>query len=195
MTRTPSRTATAYGGGTTRHSVAAGAATPRGYVGRKLQAKLRSEEHKSHMRRAPDGRGRVAVQNPTVIWISVRRCGGYMERRSHVLPREICLFVCETGSERGLGTAVKEGPAGRGRVYSTLDQTMHDARFGEQTREAERSTKDRQKSAITGRDLHAASDKAERDPQTQWRHPNARHPGSARSTDHAGTAAGADPHI
>jgi len=130
MTRTPSRTATAYGGGTTRHAVAAGAATPRGYVGRKLQAKLRSEEHKSHMRRAPDGRGRVAVQNPTVIWISVRRCGGYMERRSHVLPREICLFVCETGSERGLGTAVKEGPAGRGRVYSTLDQTMHDARFG-----------------------------------------------------------------
>ncbi len=37
MTGTPSRTATAYDGGTTRYFVVADATTPRGYVGRKQQ--------------------------------------------------------------------------------------------------------------------------------------------------------------
>ncbi|MCP4605334.1 MAG: hypothetical protein GY847_33245 [Proteobacteria bacterium] len=147
MTGTPSRTATAYGGGTTRHSVVAKAATPRGYVGRKLEAKLRSEEHEAHMRQSNGGRGSPAVQSPKVIRTRDCRCDGYMERKSRVLPREICLSVCEVGSDRGLGTAVKEGPAGRGRVYSTLEQTTHAAYTEEQTREAKRSTKDRQKSA------------------------------------------------
>jgi len=147
MTGTPSRTATAYDGGTTRYSVAADAATPRGYVGRKLEAKLRSEEHEAHMRHLNGGRGRVGVQSPEVIRTRGCICDGYVERKSRVLPREICLSVCETGSERGLGTAVKEGQAGRGRAYSTQEQTMHAAGSGEQTREAARSTMDRQKSA------------------------------------------------
>ena len=69
MTGTPSRTATAYDGGITRHSVMTRVTTPRGYVGRKLEAKLR------------------------------------------------------------------------------MEQTTHNAGSGEQTREAERSTRDRQKSA------------------------------------------------
>jgi len=147
MTGTPSRTATAYDGGITRYSVLTTVTTPRGYVGRKLEAKLRSEEHEAHMRHPTGGRGRVGVQSPTVIRTNGCICDGCMERRSRVLPREICLSVCETGSERGLGTAVKEGPAGRGDAYPTTEQTTHDAGSGERTREAERSSRDRQKSA------------------------------------------------
>jgi hypothetical protein len=120
MTGTPSRTTTAYDGGTKRHSADAGAflhepsPTPRGCVGRKLQAKLRSEERESHMRRPYGGRGRLTVQSPKVIRISGRICGGYVERRSRALPREICL-------------------------------TAH--RMWRRAREAARSTKVRQKSA------------------------------------------------
>jgi hypothetical protein len=147
MTGTPSRTATAYDGGTTRHSLEVSTTKPRGYVGRKLQAKLRSEEHEAYMRHPHGGRGRVGVQSPKVIRTVGCIYDGYVERKSRVLPREICLSVCETGSERGLGTAVKEGLAGRGVAYPTTEQTTHHAVSGEQTREAERSTRGRQKSA------------------------------------------------
>lgn len=147
MTGTPSRTATAYGGGTPRHTVTAKAVVPRGYVGRKLQAKLRSEEHEVYMRQLAGGRGCSANQSPIVIRTSVCICNGYVERKSRALPREICLSVCEIGSARGSGTAVKECPAVRGRASSEMEQTTHAALAGEQTREAERSTKDRQKSA------------------------------------------------
>lgn len=64
MTGTPSRTATAYDDGITRRSEADSAVTPRGYVGRKLQAMLRSEEHEVHMRQPKGGRGSLAVQSP-----------------------------------------------------------------------------------------------------------------------------------
>ncbi len=147
MKGTSSRTATAYGGGTTRHPVMTAVITPRGYVGRKLQAKLRSEEHKAHMRQSNGGRGCLAVQSPKVIRTISCKCDGYMERKSRALPREICLSVCETGSERGLGTAVKEGQAGRVHTCPAQEQTTYDARDREQTREAARSTKDKQKSA------------------------------------------------
>ena len=103
MTGTPSRTTTAYDGGETRHCVARNRATPRGYVGRKLQAKLRSEEHEAHMRQPKGGRGRVVVQSPIVIRTRGCICDGFMERKSRALPREICPSVWETGSERGLG--------------------------------------------------------------------------------------------
>ncbi len=147
MTGTPSRTTTAFDAGTTRYSATLLNASPRGNVGRKLQAKLRSEEHEAHMRRPQGGRGSQAVQSPKVIRTLGRICDGYMERKSFALPREICPSVCKTGSERGLGTAVKEGLAGRGDAYSTTEQTTHPARAGEQTREAARSTKGGQKSA------------------------------------------------
>ena len=147
MTGTPSRTATAYDDGNPRHSAIANATAPRGYVGRKLEAKLRSEEHEAHMRHPNGGRGRVGVRSPKVIRTEGCICDGCMERKSRVLPREICLSVCETGSERGIGTAVKEGPAGRGDAYPAAEQTTHNVRSVEQTREAERSTMDRQKSA------------------------------------------------
>ena len=147
MTGTPSRTATAHDGGETRQSVMVEFIAPRGCVGRKLQAKLRSEGHEVHMRHLEGGRGRVGVRSPKVIRTQGCICNGYMERKSRVLPREICLSVCETKSKRGYGAAVKEGRAGRGRMYSTTEQTTYDAGLGEQTREAERSTKGRQKSA------------------------------------------------
>jgi hypothetical protein len=147
MTGTPSRTATAYDGGTTRHSAAAEAAVPQGYVGRKLQAKLRSEGHEAHMRQPNGGRGRVGVQSPKVIRTRGCICDGYMERKSRALPREICLSVRGTGSERGLGTALKEGQAGRGRMYPAEEQTTYAAGPEERTREAARSTKGSQKSA------------------------------------------------
>lgn len=147
MTGTPSRTATAYDGGTPRYSEMAKVIAPRGYVGRKLKAKLRSEAHEAHMRHLHGGRGRVGVQNPKVIRTKGCICDGYMERRSRVLPREVCPSVCEPRSERGLGTAVKECPASRGDAYPTTEQTTHHAGTWEQTREAVRSTKDGQKSA------------------------------------------------
>ena len=147
MTGTPSRTVTAYDSGNTRYSVTVNAIAPRGYVGRKLQAKLRSEEHEAHMRHPTGGRGRVGVQSPIVIRTRGCICDGYVERRSHALPREVCLLVCETESKRDYGAVVKEGLAGRGRMYSTAEQTTYAAELGEQTREAERSTRSRQKSA------------------------------------------------
>ena len=122
MTGTPSGTTTAYDNGNTRWSFEVGTflhepntAKPRGYVGRKLNAKLRSEEHESHMRRQHDGRGRVGVQSPKVIRIISRICGRYVELKSRALPREVCLSVWNYRKD--------------------------------QTREAERSTMDRQKSA------------------------------------------------
>ena len=147
MTGTSSRTATAYDGGNTRHFAMGEAVAPRGYVERKLQAKLRSEEHEAHMRQSNGGQEALALQNPTVIRTNGCRCDGYMERKSHALPREICLSVRETGSERGFGAAVKEGPAGRSRMSPTLEQTTYAAGSRKRTREAARSTRGRQKSA------------------------------------------------
>ena len=93
MTGTPSRTATAYVSGITRYSVTTEVVAPRGYVGRKLQAKLRSEEHEVHMRHLNGGRGRVGVQSPTVIRTRGCICDGYVEQRSRVLPWEVCEFA------------------------------------------------------------------------------------------------------
>lgn len=69
MTGTPSRTATAHDDGTTRRS-APKTGAPRGWVGRKLQAKLWSEEHEPHMRQAKLGRGSIEVRSPKVIRIT-----------------------------------------------------------------------------------------------------------------------------
>ena len=147
MTGTRSRTTTAYGGGTKRHSVARFRATPRGYVGRKLQAKLRSEEHKAHMRRSYDGRGRVGVQSPKVIRISGCICVGFMERKSHALPRESCLSACEVGREKRLWASRRNCP-GRPREHAPgAERTACHTEIQPQAREAARSTMGRQKSA------------------------------------------------
>jgi hypothetical protein len=117
MTGTPSRTATAFDGGVARHSVGMlSVSTPQGFVERKLKAKLRSEAHESHLRQSCGGRDCVAGRSPMSSGAGECICGGYVERRSHVLPREICLFAVE-------------------------------AEIRTTAREAERSTKGRQKSA------------------------------------------------
>ena len=147
MTGTPSRTATAFDGGTTRQSVAASAATPRGYVGRKLQAKLRSEGHEAHMRRSYDGRGRVGVQSPTVIRISGCICVGCMERKSRALPRESCLSACVVGRETRLWASRRNCP-GRLREHAPgTERIACHTEIQSRAREAARSTMGRQKSA------------------------------------------------
>ena len=153
MTGTSSRTTTAYDGGTTRHTVVEGAflhepsAMPRGYVERKLEAKLWSEEHKSHMRRSSDGRGRVGVQSPTVIRLDGRICGGYVERKSRALPREICLSASESEREKRKGASLVNRPGRPAEHAAGTERTACHAEIRSQAREAARSTKDRQKSA------------------------------------------------
>ena len=89
MTRTPSRTATANDDGT---YVAPHICAPRGFVGRQLQANLRSEEHESHMRQYRAGRGRMEVQNPQVIQMPAlymwRICG---EKVTRLTPGELSI--------------------------------------------------------------------------------------------------------
>ena len=98
MTGTPSRTATAHDDGKARRSEPE-KGTPRGCVGRKLQAKLRSEEHEQHMRLPMVGRGRVMGQNPKVIriprWYMWRIYGAKVTR---LTPGD--LSVCSTQSKR-----------------------------------------------------------------------------------------------
>lgn len=147
MTGTPSRTTTAYDGGETRHCVVQVRATPRGYVGRKLQAKLRSEEHKSHMRQPSGGRGRVVVLSPTVIRTKGCICGGYVERKSRALPWEVCLSALGFGRAKRPWASRKSCP---GRPRDRAPGTERIARHTEiqiRAREAERSTMGKQKSA------------------------------------------------
>jgi hypothetical protein len=163
MTGTPSRTTTAYDDGTERYSVVAGAflheppATPRGCVGRKLKAKLRSEEHKSHMRRSYGGRGRVTVQSPKVIRTSGRICGGYVERRSRALPREICLSACGVGREMRLWASRRSCPGRPAEHAPGTERTACHTEIQPRAREAVRSTMDRQKSADSTSCLRTAT--------------------------------------
>jgi hypothetical protein len=91
MTGTPSRTATA---------------SPRGEVGKKLYAKLRPEEHKPQ--EASDRwASELGISKPNVIRTDGRRCGGYMERRSRVLPREICSAARGRTRRRKVGMNLK----------------------------------------------------------------------------------------
>jgi hypothetical protein len=163
MTGTPSRTTTAYGGGTTRHPVVAGAflheppTMPRGYVGRKLKAKLRSEEHESHMRRAHDGRGPPAFQSPEVIRISERKCGGYMERRSRALPREICLSARGIGRETRYRASRRRCPGRPVEHAPGAERIACHTEIQSRAGEALRSTMDRQKSADSTSCLRTAT--------------------------------------
>jgi hypothetical protein len=102
MTGTPSRTATAYDDGTTRRTVSSKNDTPRGCVGRQLQAKLRSEEHKSHKRQPRVGRGRPRVQSPKVIRISsvVYVADVWSEGHASYPGRSVCLFDSKEAKER-----------------------------------------------------------------------------------------------
>jgi len=87
MAGTPSRTATA---------------SPRGEVGRQLEAKPRPEEHEPYKRRPPDGRGGRNTRSPMPSGPGGRRCGGYVGRRSRVLPWEICRSAERLAMLRGV---------------------------------------------------------------------------------------------
>jgi hypothetical protein len=118
MTGTPSRTTTAYGGGTPRHSVG----EVRFYTSRQRRREGMwggscrqnfGPRDTNRMRRPHDGRGRMGVQSPIVIRVSDRICGGYMKRKSRALPREICLSangvgsLCYTGDELQAREAIR----------------------------------------------------------------------------------------
>ena len=104
MSGTPSRTATARS---------------RGRVERKLETKLRSEEHESHKRQPSGGRGAVGTRSPMTSGPSVVYAAE-LERRSRALPWEICSFADESVREVRFGRAVEvdqaagcaRGPAG-----------------------------------------------------------------------------------
>ena len=112
MTGTSSRTATALGGGIKR-AIPMGskiAPSPRGSVGRKLEAKPWPKEHEPHRRRPTGGQGAVGIQSP----MSSGPTGVYaagMGRRSRVLPREICLSVSESSVETRSGRTAPNVPA------------------------------------------------------------------------------------
>jgi len=152
MTGTPSRTATAYDDGTTRRSESSKNDTPRGCVGRQLQAKLRSEEYESHMRQSRVGRGRPRVQSPKVIRISsvVYVADVWSEGHASYPGRSVCLFDSKEAETEAVGVAVKEVPAGRGGMPRRRSERHASAFPRGRTREAARCAKGRQKSAESG---------------------------------------------
>ncbi len=87
MAGTPSRTATA---------------SSRGGVGRKLEAKPWPEEHEPHRRRPSGGRGGHKTRSPMPSGLVGRRCGGYVGRRSRVLPWEIWSPAERLAGSRGV---------------------------------------------------------------------------------------------
>lgn len=148
MTGTPSQTATALDGGLTRYSVVVpSTSTPRGFVGRKLEAKLWSEVHEPHLRHRRGGRDCVASQSPMSSGAGRCICGGYVERRSRALPRDICLSASEFGREKRLRASRRSCP-GRWREHAPKPERIAcHANIRTRAREAERLTKGRQKSA------------------------------------------------
>ena len=120
MTGTPSRTTTAYDSGKTRCSFEFGTLAreqtekPRGCVGRKLKAKLRSEEHKPHMRRPKGGRGCLAIRSPKSSGPQVVNAADmWSEGHASYPGRSVCLLGMK-GAKEAVGVAVKEVPAGWG---------------------------------------------------------------------------------
>lgn len=102
----------------------------------------------NRMRQPTGGRGRVVVQNPKVTQTSGCICGGYMERKSRALPREISLSVWNSGSDRGCGSSHKTSPGQlKGHALSMERTSCHARSCALQTREAERSTMGKEKSA------------------------------------------------
>jgi len=152
MTGTPSGRQLHMDGGTTRHSVAVGAflhEPNRGAArvcGKEAGSKAPVRGTRSAYEAVKDGRGRVGVQSPKVI----RNLRSYMRRIcgakvTRLTPGD--LSVClESWREMRLWSSRKRSP---GRSRSTARQRSEPCatRNQHQTREAARSTKDRQKAA------------------------------------------------
>ncbi len=140
MTGTPSRTATASDGGMKRATLTrvCRSLSPRGDVGRKLQAKPWPEEHEPHMRRSAGGQGGVGIRSPMSSGPAGVDAAG-MGRRSRALPREICPSVSDLARSCGPGAPLPNVQAHAGRTYRPANEFMCSATVTG-TREAARKT-------------------------------------------------------
>ena len=77
-------------------------ASSRGGVGRQLQAKPWPEEHEPHRRRSSSGRGGKKTRSPMPSGLGGRICGGYVGRKSRVLPWEIWSSAERLARSRGV---------------------------------------------------------------------------------------------
>jgi hypothetical protein len=150
MTGTPSRTATAPGGGTTRHSswTDVRSVDCREGVWRGSCRRSSGLRNTNRIEAAVGWAKALGSQKPDVIRTRSRRCGRWMERRSRVLPREICLSAngeelvsrpMRAGRKTCPGCLWKHAPQVRANERATCSPAL--------AREAARSTMDRQKSA------------------------------------------------
>jgi len=149
MTGTSSRTATAPGGGTTRHSDWADSwSNCREGVWGGSYRQSSGLRNTNRIEATVWWAKALGSLKPDVIRTSSRRCGRCMERRSRVLPREICLSAqgkelvdrrIRASRKRSPGCLWKHAPQVRTNKHATCSIRW--------AREAERLTMDRQKSA------------------------------------------------
>ncbi len=151
MTGTPSRTATAPGGGTTRYpdGTVRGwtVPSPRGGVERKLEAKLWPEEHESHRGSRLGGRRRSVARSPMSSGpTAVDAAGRWSEGHASYPGRSACLPL-EQGHEERPRASLRNRPGCR-EVHTLPVRANTCATCSVSgAKEAERSTTDRQKSA------------------------------------------------
>ena len=152
MTGTPSRTATAPGGGATRHPDGStrrdcAAPSPRGGVGRKLEAKLWPEEHEPHRGGRLGGRRRSVAKSPMSSGPAVvDAAGGWSESHAPYPGRSACLPL-EQEHEQRLRASRRSRPGCRWKHASPARAKKRATCSGPRAREAGRSTTGRQKSA------------------------------------------------
>jgi len=152
MTGTPSRTATASGGGATRYPDgrtcgSCAVPSPRGGVGRKLEAKLRPEEHEPHRGGRLGGRRRSVARSPMSSGPAVvDAAGGWSEGHAPYPGRSVCPPLKQEHEHR-FRVSRRNRPGCR-RVHVPPVRAKKRATCSESwAREAERLTRGRQKSA------------------------------------------------
>lgn len=152
MTGTSSRRQLHKDGGTTRHSVTAGAflhepsRDAARVCGEEVGSKALVRGTRSAYEATQDGRGRVGVRSPKVIrnpgWYMRRICGAKVTR---LTPGGLPACLAPGVKER-LRNSRKRSP-GRSRGTTRQRSERRATRNQEQTREAARSTRGRQKAA------------------------------------------------
>lgn len=152
MTGTPSRTATAPGGGATRHPDGperrfCAAPSPRGGVGRKLQAKLWPEEHEPYRGGRFGGRRRSVARSPMSSGPTVvDTAGGWSEGHASYPGRSACL-PWEQQHEQRVWANPRNRPGCRKVHARPAGAKKRATCCAPKAREAARSTIGRQKSA------------------------------------------------
>lgn len=124
MSGTPSRTATASDDGAYRRSAGGQRLrrrppVPRGGVGRKLKANLRSEEYEVHMRHRTGGRWGVGTKSP-MTFRPADVDATEMQGRLRALPWEICLTALEPGGIKEAWVSRRSHPGRRIRRTAAL---------------------------------------------------------------------------